>query len=295
MKKIRRGSALWIILGVILIILGITVYVTSTPWSGDLINTETGTLHTTSPFHSAVNTILIVSIILLIIVFVYECVAYWISDEDLRSCLERFTYLPEDEDDYKKEAKDVGVSSIFKIKWWKVILSLFIIVVVVCSVKIGKKTASLYNSSKQYHYSYNTVTTSRKTFYDNMWKTYTLKDGIAKLNKETFIEVTKLIIENRADGKNLTWKWLQENQNIPYSEFTKFYEDLSTFVESKRSEYYLLELQCQNIAQANNVLLDTFPNNVFNKIVKCEKINYEYGFLSDSTNSVFNSKSENLK
>ena len=83
--------------------------------------------------------------------------------------------------DYKKEAKDVGVSSTFKIKWWKVILSLFIIVVIVFSVKIGKKTASLYNSSKQYHYSYNTVTTSRKTFYDNMWKTYTLKDGIAKL------------------------------------------------------------------------------------------------------------------
>lgn len=291
----KRSSALWLMLSLVLVLIGLVIYVTSTPWSGDIVHTVTGKLSDASPFHSAINAILVIFTILIIGIFVYECFAYWLVDEDLRSCLESITYLSEDDDNYRQEAKDSDSTKSFKIKWWKVIVTVCVIIVVIFSVKIGKKTASLYNSSKQYHYSYNTVTTSRKTFYDNMWKTYTLKDGIAKLNKETFVEVTKLIMENRADGKNLTWKWLQENQNISYSEFTKFYEDLSTFVESKRSEYYQLELRCQNIAQANNVLLDTFPNNVFNKIVKCEKINYEYGFLSDSTNSVFNSKSENLK
>lgn len=41
--------------------------------------------------------------------------------------------------------------------------------------------------------------------------------------------------------------------------------------------------------------LDTFPNNMYNSILKCERIDYRYSFLSDSTNQIFNSKIENIK
>jgi hypothetical protein len=132
-------------------------------------------------------------------------------------------------------------------------------------------------------------------FYDKLWKTYLQKDKITNINKETFLQVTKIIMENRADGEKVTWKWVQENQQIPYEEFTKFYADLSNFITSQREGYFNIEKECQLIANKNNTLLDTFPNNIYNKFLGCERIKFEYGFLSDSTVAVFKSKKENVK
>ena len=100
-------------------------------------------------------------------------------------------------------------------------------------------------------------------------------------------------MENRKDGVSVTWKWVHENQNIPYEEFTRFYADLSKFVETQREAYYALEIQCQQLATANNMLLDTFPNNMYNKIISCPHIQFKYGFLSDSTRNVFSTGNEN--
>ena len=107
--------------------------------------------------------------------------------------------------------------------------------------------------------------------------------------------VTKIIMENRKDGEKITWKWVQENQQIPYDEFTTFYADLSDFITKQREGYFKIEQVCQEIANKNNTLLDTFPNNIYNKVVGCDRIHFEYGFLSDSTENVFKSKKENLK
>jgi hypothetical protein len=121
------------------------------------------------------------------------------------------------------------------------------------------------------------------------------KKKITNINKETFLQVTKVIMENRADGQKITWKWIQENQQIPYEEFTKFYADLSNFITSQREGYFSIEKECQLISNKNNTLLDTFPNNLYNKMLGCEKIKFEYGFTSDSTQAVFTSKKENIK
>ena len=134
----------------------------------------------------------------------------------------------------------------------------------------------------------------REIFYDKLWKTYLQKQKITDLNKETFIQVSKIIMENRKDGANVTWKWLHENQNIPYSEFTNFYSDLSRFIETQREAYYNIEVECQTISMNHNMLLDTFPNNIYNKIIRRPHIKYDYGFLSDSTRKVFTSGNENL-
>lgn len=78
-------------------------------------------------------------------------------------------------------------------------------------------------------------------FFDKLWKVYLQKYEICELNKNTFLEVTNMIMERS------TWKWLQEN--IPYSEFTKFYGDLSGFVNGQREEYYKLEEACMETAE----------------------------------------------
>jgi len=164
----------------------------------------------------------------------------------------------------------------------------------------GTKTAviqgaDLFNTSKLYHNTYIQKVQEKKGFYDKMWKTYLAKDKITNINKETFIKVTKIIMENRRDGENVTWKWLQENQPITYSEFTKFYADLSDFITNQRAGYFDIEKQCQRIANYNNTMLDTFPNNIYNKVLGLDKISFEYGFTSDSTERVFTSGIENVK
>jgi hypothetical protein len=130
-------------------------------------------------------------------------------------------------------------------------------------------------------------------YYDNMWKSYLQIDKNTNINKDVFIEVTKLIMEARKDGENVAWKWLQENQQIPYNEFTKFYSQLNSFIISKRDGYYNIEKECQKIAYTNNKLLDIFPNNLYNKVLNCKHIEFEYGFTSDRTDEVFKSKKEN--
>lgn len=153
----------------------------------------------------------------------------------------------------------------------------------------------VYNTSKLYLNSYQQKVEEKVGFYDKLWKTYLQKEKITNINKETFLVVTKMIMENRKDGLTVTWKWLQENQQIPYNEFVKFYADLSDFITSQREGYFKIEKECQLIANMNNTLLDTFPNNLYNKILGCERINFEYGFTSDSTLTVFKTKKENLK
>lgn len=153
-------------------------------------------------------------------------------------------------------------------------------------------SAKIYNTSKLYHNSYEMKVQEKKGFYDKLWKTYLQKEKITNINKETFIEVTKIIMENRRDGEQIMWKWVQENQQIPYSEFTKFYEDLSIFITEQREGYFNIEKQCQLIANQNNTLLDTFPNNIYNRVLNCDRINFEYGFTSDSTETVFKNKKE---
>lgn len=152
----------------------------------------------------------------------------------------------------------------------------------------------IYNTSKMCQNTYQRKVEEKMGFYDKLWKTYLQKEKITNINKETFIEVSKIIMENRKDGQSIMWKWVQENQQIPYGEFTAFYKDLSNFITEQREGYFNIEKECQMIANQNNTLLDTFPNNMYNKVLNLPRIKFEYGFTSDSTINVFKSKKENL-
>ena len=176
----------------------------------------------------------------------------------------------------------------------KIILSLTIIGVIYFISGLYYTGSNVYNSSIVLTRQYEQKVIQREIFYDKLWKTYLQKQKITDLNKETFIQVSKIIMENRKDGVNVTWKWVHENQNIPYSEFTSFYSDLSKFIETQREAYYNIEVECQTISMNHNMLLDTFPNNIYNKIIRRPHIKYDYGFLSDSTRKIFTTGNENL-
>jgi len=159
---------------------------------------------------------------------------------------------------------------------------------------VSGEVAVMHNTAVRLNGNYGQKTEGLKSFYDMQWKTYKQLDKNATVSKDVFLEVAKICMENRKDGEFLSWKWVQENQQIPFNEFTKFYTDLSRYIETKRGEYYLLEVERQELANEYNIYLDTFPNNLYNVILQKEHIKYEQGFLSDSTNTVFSSKIENL-
>jgi hypothetical protein len=192
-------------------------------------------------------------------------------------------------DSVKVSNKPINYKKLFK--WSTIIICSIFLIVSIKNITIGM--INLYNKSVDYNYVYVQKVQSKSGFYDNMWKSYLQIDKNTNINKDVFIEVSKIIMENRKDGENVTWKWVQENQQIPFDEFTKFYTQLNEFIISKRNEYYNIEVECQKIAYENNKLLDIFPNNIYNKILKCKHIDFEYSFSSDKTNNVFSNKVEN--
>ena len=181
-----------------------------------------------------------------------------------------------------------------KIIFWSVfILAIFVLYNVIKPAI--NDSVTIYNKSVQYQNLYQQKNDEKLGFYDKLWKVYLQKNQIAELNKDVFIEVTKIIMQGRADGDQVAWKWVQENQQIPYAEFTKFYSDLSEFVFSQREAYFNIEKECMLIANQNNTMLDTFPNNIYNKILKCERIKFNYSFTSKKSKEVFASGEENIQ
>ena len=287
MKKIKmsRRSAICLSLFVLLLSIGMCFLIGGVSFSGDIGKTWVW-YHSFSMFSCVTMSIII-----------FCCIIYDLVEEGYSGGLLNILY--EDHDEYydKKSESSEGCNKSWNIKkmflWGVFIISM--IYLFTGLYNIYNDTVNLYNTSKKYQNKYTQKVDEKKGFYDKLWKTYLQKDKITNVYKETFIEVTKIIMENRRDGKDVTWKWIQENQNIPYEEFTKFYADLSNFITEQREGYFNIEKECQLIANQNNTLLDTFPNNLYNKILNCQRIKFEYGFTSDSTETVFKTKKENIQ
>lgn len=206
-----------------------------------------------------------------------------------------FKFLYIDIYNYKKDENEVEEPFNYKkLVYW--VVGIFVVFYMYGFLQTSiKDCAKIYNTSKGYQNLYTQKVQEKVGFYDKLWKTYLQKEKITNVNKETFIQVTKIIMENRKDGEQIMWKWVSENQKIPYEEFTCFYKDLSDFITSQREGYFNIEKECQTISNRNNTLLDTFPNNMYNKILGCQRIKFEYGFSSDSTDNIFKNKKENIK
>lgn len=308
MKKIKRSTAL-ILFGILVI--GMFLY-SIWAWNTKMFTDEVKSNHTefvvidhvTTPVlqyptnitssdlnyctsHYIVNWFNVILIIFLIVIFIIEIIHYVESDKE--SMLKWCSYS---NDRYKD---DTSITFNFK-KYILIFIGILILYNSISFIRSSYKNIKIiYNTSVKYHHNFNKKEQEKAGFYDKMWKSYMQKDKIANINRETFILIAKIIMENRADGKNVSWKWVQENQQIPFNEFTKFYSDLSDYITEQRDGYYKIELECQDIANNNNVLLDTFPNNIYNRFLNCKKIDFEYGILSDSTLNVIKSKKENLK
>lgn len=244
--------------------------------------------------HVAINVVLVIAFIVWLVFFLSDVM----NDGDSSSLLSK---LYEDDDRYRyranrDEEEDAPAKPIRWKRWiWLTVLVIFLLTTFKFGKTIFKQSVFIFNTSKIYQNTYQQKVEEKLGFYDKLWKTYQTKAEITNMNQEMFLQVTKIIMANVADGENLSWKWVSKYPDIDYSQFTAFYADLSGYIEKQREGYFNIEKACQLIANQNNTMLDTFPNNIYNRVLKLERIKFEYGFLSDSTNNVFARKIENLK
>lgn len=132
------------------------------------------------------------------------------------------------------------------------------------------------NKNIEYINNYKQLQNKRNSFYDMLWNTFDTKSKISGISKNVFIDITKVIMDSRKDGINVTWKWLQENQNIDYNEYTKFYIDLSNYIEIKRTEMYQIDLEVQKLVLNQNNFIMSWPNKFINNwIFKYPLLNFE--------------------
>lgn len=146
----------------------------------------------------------------------------------------------------------------------------------------------LYNNTKKLELSLNKMSQKQVSNYDGYYLAFIAKTNNASINQETFLQVTSIIMENRRDGENVAWSWSQENQQIPYEEFSVFYKELSSFITERYKDNMLLEEAKQSIVEQHNTLLLTFPNTFYNSFLSIKPLVYEVGYISAETKLMFN-------
>lgn len=177
---------------------------------------------------------------------------------------------------------------------WVVFLVLFLFVGILGTIT-GKKSVNIYNISTGITKDYEQKTQETAGYIDEMWKSFAQQKGLADTVKDVFLKTVTIIMDARKDAPALAWKWANENTNIDQSTYTTFYSDLSKFIADRRLGYRNLEYARQELAKRHNMLIDTFPNNIYNKVLNRPHIVYKYAMLSDSTNKIIETGVENLK
>lgn len=155
-----------------------------------------------------------------------------------------------------------------------------IVLVLAVVLLLGKVTApliSLHNNANTLKFKLERVERKQATNWEGYYNIFIDKSKNTEINKETFIEVTNIIMSARKDGQNLAWKWNQENQNIPFEEFTYFYKELSSFISERYFDNMKIEQEKQEIVEQHNLMLNTFPNNIYNKVLNVEPLKYTKG------------------
>lgn len=161
-------------------------------------------------------------------------------------------------------------------------IKLLIALVIVISIGsfIGKtynKGVALFNETKSLELKYKAVVEKQVTNFENYYEIYKGKTENAGVNKDVFIEVTNIIMTARKDGESLAWKWLTENQPIPYTEFTSFYHEISAIINERWKDNMTVEQEKQSIVQQHNTMIGLYPNNILNNFLKVQPLVYKKG------------------
>lgn len=132
-----------------------------------------------------------------------------------------------------------------------------------------------YNTSIEYEHEYNTISREKLMLYNEMWKEYHLYYDVHNISQEMFIEVVAITMCGNSDSKSKSWELAKNKYQVSYEIFKVFYHNLTKFIADYEHAYTLLEERCLNIVTLQNSSLEVFPNNVYNKMFKIERLEHK--------------------
>jgi hypothetical protein len=169
-------------------------------------------------------------------------------------------------------------------------IAILVVVLLITSSLIQncyQNSKAMFNQSKTLELEYVSIENSQIVTWDSYYLNFQEQNENVKLTKEGFIELAQIVMSSRKDGQNLAWKWVQENQNIPFEEFTYFYKQLSGFISQRFNENLAIENRKLAIVQQQNLLISTFPNTMYNWFLNIKPLKYKVGFISEQTKQKF--------
>ena len=110
-----------------------------------------------------------------------------------------------------------------------------------------------------------------KTSFDNMWKKIKQSTNVSDKYKDGLKEVLNAYTNGRKkESSQLLMDWTKEA--IPTFD-SSIYKQLNNIIVSSRDDFTLNQKQLIDLNRQHDVLLDTFPNNIYFKVMGINKIN----------------------
>lgn len=145
-----------------------------------------------------------------------------------------------------------------------------LVVAVVLGGSLISTGVSLYNQEVALKNQIEAKQTENKANFDNMWKKIKQATNVSDDYKNGLAEVVKAYTEGRKDtSENMLMKWGAEA--VPNFD-SSVYKQLMNIIVASRDDFTLNQKELLDLNREHDTLLDTFPNNIFYRIMGVQKI-----------------------
>lgn len=160
--------------------------------------------------------------------------------------------------------------------------------IITCFCVVGKGI-SLYNTEIALRNTITAKQTENKTQFDNMWKKIKQAADVSDKYKDGLQEVLSAYVQGRKkESDQLLMDWTKEA--IPTFD-SSIYKQLNNIVVSSRDDFTMNQKELIDMNREHDTLIDTFPNNIYFKIMHIGKINIQI-ITSTKTEETFNTGKE---
>lgn len=162
----------------------------------------------------------------------------------------------------------------------------FIVVTLSCFLLRG---IGLYNQEIRLRNQIEAKQTENMSNFDNMWKKIKQSANVADKYKEGLREVLESYTYGRSDkSENMLMKWGAEA--VPNFD-SSIYKQLNNIIVSSRDDFTMNQKELIDLKRAHDSLLNTFPNNIYFKILKTKTIEIKV-ITSTKTETVFETEKD---
>ena len=168
-----------------------------------------------------------------------------------------------------------------------------LVLVILFGFGIFSKGVGLYNQEINLKKKIEAKQDENKAIFDNTWKKIKQATNVTDKYKEGFAEVLKAYTSGReVESEQLLVNWTKEA--VPNFD-SSLYKQLMNIIVSSRDDFTLNQKQLIDLNREHDVLLETFPNNLFYHFLGAKKINITVVTSTKSEEAFETGKEDNIE